>query len=321
MYITASSTISHHPTFRKKGFSLHLSELKPGSELITPDYSTFIPAMDRRRMSEVLKMSIACSLDCLMQAGQPQPDAIIVGTSMGCAVHTKIFLDKIISANQGPLAPTFFVVSTHNTIAGQLSLLLKNHGYNMTHTQNSLSFEQGLIDAMLCIKSGSNHILVGGADEFEETIYNMKERLNNENIHITSGASFFVVSNEAGKTVPVKLVDVESFGLIDDSSLLIKGFMDSNNVSAREIDLVLYCNSDQNKKAEWQMIFGHGKMIDYQKIAGTYFTNSAFAMNYAVDILSYKNHPAFAGEIHRVLVCNNLLPENLGLVLLDNKID
>jgi len=321
MYITASSTISHQPTFRNKGFSLQLSELKPASELITPDYSAFIPAMDRRRMSQVLKMAIACSMDCLGQAGLTQPDAIIVGTSMGCAVHTKNFLDKIISANEGPLAPTSFIVSTHNTIAGQVSLLLKNHGYNMTHTQNSLSFEQGLIDAMLCIKSGSHYILVGGADEEEETIYNMKERLNDENIHLTSGASFFVLSNERGNPGPVKLADVGSFGLIDDSSLLIKGFMDSNNLSAEEIDLVLYCNSDQKKTEELEIIFGPGKIFDYQKITGTYFTNSAFAMNYGIDILSHKKHPVFGEEISKVLVCNNLIPENLGLILLDNKSD
>ncbi|HVG42231.1 MAG TPA: beta-ketoacyl synthase chain length factor, partial [Chitinophagaceae bacterium] len=173
MYITASATISHQPTFRNNGFSSSLSELKSLSKLITPDYSLFIPAMERRRMSDVLKMSIACSMDCLEQAGLSQPDGIIVGTSMGCCVHTKNFLDKIIAANEGPLSPTSFIVSTHNTIAGQISLLLKNHGYNITHTQNSLSFEQGLIDGMLSIREGHNNILIGGADEQEDAIYNM----------------------------------------------------------------------------------------------------------------------------------------------------
>ena len=149
----------------------------------------------------------------------------------------------------------------------------------------------------------------------------MKERLNDENIHLTSGASFFVLSNERGNPGPVKLADVGSFGLIDDSSLLIKGFMDSNNLSAEEIDLILYCNSDQKKTEELETIFGPGKVFDYQKITGTYFTNSAFAMNYGIDILSHKKHPVFGEEISKVLVCNNLIPENLGLILLDNKSD
>jgi 3-oxoacyl-[acyl-carrier-protein] synthase II len=319
MYITAASTISHQPTFRNKGFSLNLSEPDPSSELITPDYSAFIPAMDRRRMSQVLKMAIACSMDCLEQAGLDQPDAIIVGTSMGCCVHTKNFLDKIVSANDGPLSPTSFIVSTHNTIAGQISLLLKNHGYNMTHTQNSLSFEQALIDGFLCIQEGSNHILVGGADEEEDAIYNMKERVNDERLHLTCGSSFFILSNEKADKNSICLVDVGSFGLINDPSGIIIEFLTSNNLSVNEIDLVLYANNGKKKTEELEMIFGQNKLFDYQKITGTYYTNSAFAMHYGIDILSQNDHPVFGERIKKVLVCNNLIPENLGLILLDKK--
>jgi 3-oxoacyl-[acyl-carrier-protein] synthase II len=319
MYITASSTISHQPTFRNKGFSSGLSELNPTSELITPDYSAFIPAMERRRMSQVLKMSIACSIDCLEQAELKQPDAIIVGTSMGCCVHTKNFLDKIISANDGPLSPTSFIVSTHNTIAGQISLLLKNHGYNMTHTQNSLSFEQALMDGILCISEGCSNVLVGGADEEENTIYNMKERLKNENLELGCGASFFILSKEKINPASVNLVDVASFGLTDNSSGAIMEFLHSNNLSADEIDLVLYANSEAKKTTELEVIFGKRKIFDYLKIAGTYYTNSAFAMHYGIDVLSQNNHPVFGEGVNRVLVCNNLIPENSGLILLDKK--
>jgi hypothetical protein len=319
MYFNASSTISYQPTFRNKGFSAVLSELKPASGLIAPDFSAFIPAMDRRRMSNVLKMSIACSMDCLEQAGISQPDAIIVGTSMGCCVHTKNFLDKILSADEGPLSPTSFIVSTHNTIAGQISLLLKNHGYNMTHTQNSLSFEQSLIDSMLCINDGCSNILVGGADEVENTIYDMKARLNDENIQLTGGASFFILSNEKVNHTSVHLADAGSFGLTDDPSEMIWGFLDANNLPAKKIDLVLYANCDQKKTEELKIMFGRNKISDYQKLSGTYFTNPAFAMHYGIDLLTRENHPVSGKGVNKVLVCNNLIPENLGLILLDNK--
>ena len=319
MFITASSTISHQPSFRNNRFSLNLSELNPASELIEPDYSEFIPAMDRRRMSKVIKTAIACSFDCLQQAGLDQPDGIIVGTSMGCCVHTKNFLDKIIAANDGPLSPTNFIVSTHNTIAGQISLLLKNHGYNITHTQNSLSFEQALLDGILCIQNGYENVLVGGADEEEDTIYNMKARLNDENLHLTYGSSFFILSGEAA--TPVNLIDVGSFGLINDPSKIIMKFLDSNNLSHGEIDLVLYANTEHKKTDQLKMIFGQEKIFDYQKISGTYYTNSAFAMNYGIDILRQGSHPVFGNSISKVLVCNNLIPENLGLILLENKIN
>lgn len=319
MYITASSSISFQPSFRNKGFSAELSELTPDSQLITPDYSAFIPAMDRRRMSEVLKMSIACSMDCLEQAGLHQPDAIIVGTSMGCPVHTKNFLDKIIAANEGPLAPTNFIVSTHNTIAGQISLLLENHGYNMTHTQNSLSFEQALIDAILCLDYECSHVLVGAADEEEDAIYNMKARLNNEKVQLTCGASFFILSAAEKTTGSINLVDVGSFGLIDDPARITREFLDSNHIPPEEIDLVLYAANDQTITEELKLVFGDSKLSDYQKITGTFYTNAALAMDYGIDILSHGMHPVFGKEIRKLMIWNNVIKENLGLILVENK--
>jgi 3-oxoacyl-[acyl-carrier-protein] synthase II len=321
MYITASSTISYQPTFRNKNFSWKLSDLEPASELITPDYNPFIPAMERRRMSEVLKMAITCSIDCLEQSGVSQPDAIIVGTSMGCCVHTKNFLDKIVAANDGPISPTSFILSTHNSIAGQISILLKNHGYNMTHTQNSLSFEQGLIDGMLCFNDGFNNLLVGGADEKEDSLYNMRARLDDETILTSCGASFFILSNKKSRAADIRLVDVGSIGLVDEPNGVIAEFMASNQVSPEEIDLILYSNSDQMITDELKKIFGQKKMFNFQKISGTYFTNSAFAMHYGIDILSHKQHPIFGEQIKKVLVCNNVIPENLGLILLENNND
>lgn len=315
MFINAASTISYQPTFRNPGFSKELGPLRDEQELITPDYSEFIPAMDRRRMSQVQKMSITCAMDCLKQAQIDQPDGIIVGTSMGCSVNVKTFLDKILDAKEGPLSPTSFIVSTHNTVAGQIALMLKNHGYNMTYTQNTLSFEQGLLDAILCCNDGLTNVLVGGTDEEEGSIYNMKARLKNDKFVLTSGASFFIVSGTK-KEIAIRLVDVGSFGLVKNSSETLQMFLKANHTTAQEIDLVLFASSDERKMSELENIFGPDKLIDYQKITGTYYTNSAFAMHYSMDILSNEPHPIFGEKVKTVLVYNNLIPGNLGLILL-----
>jgi 3-oxoacyl-[acyl-carrier-protein] synthase II len=315
MFITAASTISYQPTFRNPGFSMQLKPLSNSSQLLTPDYSEFISAMDRRRMSQVQKTSITCAMDCLQQAGIEQPDAIIVGTSMGCSVNIKNFLDKIFDAREGPLSPTSFIVSTHNTVAGQIALLLKNHGYNMTYTQNTLSFEQAMFDAILCCDEGVSNVLVGGADEEEESIYNTRVRLNNETLVLASGASFFVVSN-VKTSGAVCLLNVATFGLVKDTSIVLQEFLDTNNLSAHEIDLVLFATND--KANGGGLPFPPGKLIDYQQLAGTYYTNSAFALHYAFDILTVNPHPNF-GDVKTILIYNNLLPENLGLTLLTSE--
>ncbi len=316
MFINAASTISYQPTFRNKGFSSVLQNMEHSSELIIPDYNDFIPAMERRRMSQVQKTSIACAMDCMQQAGIEQPGAIIVGTSMGCSINTKNFLDKIQSAGDGPLSPTSFIVSTHNTVAGQIALLLKNHGYNMTYTQNSLSFEQALLDAMMSVNSGCENVLVGGADEEEDTIYNMRERLNNADALLTSGASFFVVSSERNHAESIELVDVGSYGLIEDTSELTQNFLQVNGIAPLEVDLVLFAVSDDSGWRQLKGMCEEDKLFDYQKITGTYYTSSAFAMHYAVDFLSAGEHSVFGKDVRHILVYNNLIPENLGLILL-----
>src|SRR5678815_4645243 len=315
MFITAASTISYQHTFRNKGFAATLVEINDSSNLITPDYSGFIAAMDRRRMSHVQKMSIACALDCVQQANIEQPDAIIVGTSMGCSINTKNFLDKILKAKEGPLSPTSFIVSTHNTVAGQIALLLKNHGYNMTHTQNSLSFEQALMDAMLGIKEGFQHVLVGGADEEEQSLYNMRAKLNNEQLHLVSGASFFILSGDHGGSEGVNLLDVGSYVLIDSITDCTEHFLLSGGQSAKDIGLVLYAVNDKKGMAELNSIFRREQLFDYQIVAGTSFTNSAFAMHYGIDMLLDGSNPALR-EHKKILICNNVIPENLGLILL-----
>ena len=187
----------------------------------------------------------------------------------------------------------------------------------MTYTQNSLSFEQSLMDAMLCIENGLSNVLVGGADEEEDTIYNMRGRLKNEEILLTSGGSFFILSHKNHEKRATNLVNVGSFGLIKNANVITKNFLRENNSSPNEIDLVLFAISEESKLNELKLLFDAGKLFDYQKITGTYYTNSAFAMHYAIDVLYTELNPFSIGEIKNILVYNNLLSENLGLILLN----
>ena len=146
----------------------------------------------------------------------------------------------------------------------------------------------------------------------------MPERLKNDQIIQTSGSSFFMVSNIKSKTGAVSLIDVGSFGLVKNTYETIFEFLQANNTTAKEIDIVLYAFSDESKLNELQNIFAPGKIVDYQKLSGTYYTNAAFAMHYAIDILSHQPHPIFA-DVKNVLVYKKIIPENLGLILLGTK--
>lgn len=321
MFVLSASTISYQPSFRNKGFSAEISPLDPESELQHPDYSALIPPMYRRRMTDVLKMSIACTIDALQQADLEQPDSIIVGTSMGCSLFSQRFLDKIYASEGRRISPTAFILSTHNSIAGQISLLLGNHGYNMTHTQNNLSFEQALMDAMLMGEEGNRHVLVGGADERNLDLYNLRTRLGLDTVHETGGASFFVLGEKASQTAPrIKLLEVESFAFVQDTSQQVQSFLHNRDQKPEEIDLVLFgsCFPEQQQLSS---IFEPRQLVDYQNFCGSYLSNSSFAMAYAVDILQQGSFPFLDRPVKRILICNQLIPENLGLILLERQSD
>ncbi|MCF2447546.1 beta-ketoacyl synthase chain length factor [Dyadobacter sp. CY345] len=319
MYINAASTISHQPTFRNAGFSELIEPLDNSSELISPNYKEYIDAGLLRRMSKILRMSVAAAKDCLTQAETAQPGAIIVGTGLGCLQDTEKFLNTFLSI-EGLLPPTSFIQSTHNTIAGQISLSIGNHGYNMTHTQNTLSFEHALIDTSLLLGEGKDNIITGAADEFIAFLDEAAEHLNaSSKHHLTSGASFFILGKNKTEKSVARVKDVRTAGLIQDIDAAIDSFLLDNFLNISEVDLVLYSDFSEKEKMDsvaHQYFNEHyhadSKLINYTKLSGLYPTNSAFAMHYAVDRI--QREP----KLKNVLILNGLNKINLGLTLIES---
>lgn len=319
MYINAASTISHQPTFQNAGFSELIEPLDNSSELISPNYKEYIDAGLLRRMSKILRMSVAAAKECLKQAEIDQPGAIIVGTGLGCLQDTEKFLSTFLSI-EGLLPPTSFIQSTHNTIAGQISLSIGNHGYNMTHTQNTLSFEHALIDTSLLLGEGKDNIITGAADEFITFLDEAAEHLAaSSKRHLTSGASFFILGKNKTETSVARVKDVRTMGLIQDIDAAIDSFLLDNFLNISEVDLVLYSDFSEREMMD---SFAHqyfnehyhadSKLINYTKLSGLYPTNSAFAMHYAVDRIQQEP------KLKNVLILNGLNKINLGLILIES---
>jgi 3-oxoacyl-[acyl-carrier-protein] synthase II len=319
MYISAASTVSHQPTFQNDGFSKVIEPLSASSELISPNYKDYIDAGLLRRMSKILRMSVTAAKDCLRQADIEQPEAIVVGTGLGCLQDTEKFLLNFITI-EGLLPPTSFIQSTHNTIAGQISLSIGNHGYNMTHTQNTLSFEHALIDTSLLLGEGNNHVITGAADEYIEFLDEVAAHLHpRPKLNLTSGASFFVLSREKSEKSIARVKDVQVAGLVKDANEAISAFLSDNFLNVAEVDLVLYADFNavtSQESVAYKYFNEHyhadSKLINYTKLSGLYPTNSAFAMHYAADRI--RHH----AEINNILILNALGKDNLGLTLIQS---
>ncbi|MEO6284058.1 MAG: beta-ketoacyl synthase chain length factor [Dyadobacter sp.] len=315
-YISAASSISHQPTFKNAGFSAFIGPLTESSALVSPDYKGFIEAGLLRRMSKILRMSVACSKDCIEQAGIEQPNAIVVGTGLGCLQDTEKFLNNSITI-EGLLPPTAFIQSTHNTMAGQISLSIGNHGYNMTHTQNTLSFEHALQDAMLLLNEGEKHILVGAADEYIEILTEISGQLNiRPETLLASGASFFVLSKEKTTASLAVVKDCVTTGLVQDIPEKIASFLSDNGLKASDLDLILYSGASNGLNHDDVFLktlpASLGKCVDYLQLSGIYPTASAFALHYAADLMNQNK------SLKNILIYNSLIQRNLGLTLVQS---
>lgn len=315
-YISAASTISHQPTFRNEGFAAVMGHVAEGSVLINPDFKEYIDAGLLRRMSKILRMSVACAKECLAQAGIDQPDSIVVGTGLGCLLDTEKFLNNFLTI-EGLLPPTAFIQSTHNTIAGQISLSLGNHGYNMTHTQNTLSFEHALLDAMLLLGEDDSHVLVGAADEHIGILDEIAEKLNvGAQSSLASGSSFFVVDREQTDRSLVKVLDVETNGLVENKHAAIESFLARNKVNPSDLQQVFFAENGQKGIPGYlTSFFNHlpeSGFVNYPLFSGYYATNSAFGLHFAMDKMNGDK------AIRNVLICNHLINSNLGLTLLQS---
>jgi hypothetical protein len=297
-FIRHIESITHQDSFQKANIWNSLKPLTEAGELISPDYKNYIPVAALRRLSTILRMGITASKAC--QENVPDEfDAISVGTALGCLTDTEKFLVTINTVSGDVLSPTAFIQSTHNTISGQISLDLKNHAYNMTHTQNSLSFETALKDGLLCIDEGKNAVLVGAADEAIPFLERVRSLIQTEK-PFTSGATFMVLSGEKGNSIS-HIAACEVYFSSEDTETKIGQFLASVNSSFNDLDVILEAGSGLKPKAK-----KHHAFTDY---SGYYQSASAFAVHMANDWLI--ENP---GD-QTVLIVNNLESGKLGLTL------
>lgn len=300
IFLKTYSTISHQPTFQEENCWNIMKPLAMDTSLMAPDYKTLISPAALRRMSPVLKMAVVAAKTCQQRVESPF-DAIIIGTALGCLTDTEKFLVTIHASTSGVYSPTAFIQSTHNTIAGQISLELKNHSYNMTHTQNSLSFEVALADAVLCIKDDhKKNVLVGAADEAISFLENLQPELIPNQFPLTSGASVFVLQNE-NSSDGIELTDTEVwFDTENNTDEIINRFLTKNGCSSSDIELVLFAGEAPS---------GFKNLKNYVEYCGFFYSASAFAFHLAADFLNNR-------EQGLVLVVNELIKGKLGLTLL-----
>jgi 3-oxoacyl-[acyl-carrier-protein] synthase II len=289
MYINAASSISAQLSFRQPSLLRELKSLQ-GTRLRCeePDYNQLIEPKLIRRMSRIIRMSVATAMDALQVARINDPSAIITGTAYGCLEDTGIFLRRIVDNNEEMLTPTAFIQSTHNTVGAQIALLLKCHSYNNTYVQRAHSFESALIDTILFLKENKDaNVLMGAADELTDDSFEILQRFNLfSDIPAGEGASFFVAGSTKTDNSLAELKGLKT--LLNPSAETInetlQALLEENGLRLNDLDLVLSGRPDEF----FRQFSLSAPVIQFKHLCGEYPTATAFALWLACHLLQEK---------------------------------
>jgi 3-oxoacyl-(acyl-carrier-protein) synthase len=348
VYINSAACISVQDTLNEN-FSQNLNPENSTQvvKAIEPNYKEFIPPAMSRRMSKTVKMSSVASNYALKEAGIENPDAIIVGTGMGCSQDSEKFLKNVIDNNEEFLTPTFFIQSTHNTVAGQIALGLQCHAYNFTYVNTSSSLEFSFLDAKLQINEGeADNVLVGSTDEQTDRTMELY-KLNNtikkeENFPVDylnsttdgviwgEGSSFFILGKDKTATSYAQLTAIHISNRLEQDEIqsFMGDFLVKNNLTFEEIDAVILGFSGDAKSDVYYTkamgLFQNSALLYYKHLSGEFNTASGFSTFMACHILKDQQIPELMmindvkkNGIKNVLLYNHLGGSDHSLVLLE----
>ncbi len=307
-----------------------------------PSYAGVIPNGLLRRMGKSVRLATGAAMPLL--AKWPV-DGIIIGTTDGGMEDCHRFLNQIIEYNEGTLTPTGFVQGSPSAVAGGLALMAKNSGYNNTHANKGLSFENGLMDAWLLFKEGAaTALLVGNVEEISPAQYRIetlagyikKDEVTADVLYASQtagavngeGAAMFVLSTSAEGAL-ARIVDHDMISFPTPNDLVTKAMtlLERNGLTAADVDAVMLGLSGDANSDHWyhefaDLSFPNAGRISFKNLFGESPSASAFATWYAAHLLNGKEAAAMtvlkpaSRPLRTILIYNHYQGKQHGFVLM-----
>ncbi|MBO4231745.1 MAG: beta-ketoacyl synthase chain length factor [Bacteroidales bacterium] len=350
VYIQSAAQISIQEPLTEKWFAEPHIPAGNFNLSIGPDYKSFIPPAESRRMGRLLKRAVTTSKEALRKGGCEMPDAIISGTGLGCIENTEKFLNAMLDNGEECMPPTAFMQSTHNTISSQVALTLKCHGYNSTYSQQGFSFDSALLDAFMQFELGKiGTALVEGHDEMTPDYYNMlgkigywrKETADTEMLRKSKGVGSISGSSSASILLSNKLNDnslcemknIVTLHSPDKSEIwnAVSRLLAKSGVAMNDIDAVVVgLSGDKDNDSVYESVinqcFTDKPAVWYKHLFGESFCASAFGMYVAATILQNRFIPKHLlyqsdkeiNNVKNLIVYNHFHNKNHSLTLLQS---
>ncbi len=299
---------------------------------VEPSYDMIPPGV-LRRMGKSIRMGVGTALP-LLDNENPVNGFIIGSANAGLDECVK-FLIQIVDYDEGQLTPGNFVQSTGNVIAGQIGMISKNKGYNITHIHQGLAFENAVIDALMQLNAfPDNSYLLGGVDEISSFHYNIetlngaykKEDISNKSLYKSDsigclpgeGAAMFLIDGKKENAIAainaVKNLHTDDVELVKQQLQL---FVEHNLAAGEEIDLLISGENGDKRTlpfyaAAESLLDNNNPVVRFKHLCGEFATASGIGLWYACEILKTQHIPeqmfktkSVKKEYKTVLIYNN----------------
>jgi 3-oxoacyl-[acyl-carrier-protein] synthase-1/3-oxoacyl-[acyl-carrier-protein] synthase II len=242
-----------------------------------------------RRVKRLSHMALALLNDFQTRAGTPDPKSIFFGTGWGSLSETHDFLKALFDSDEKFSSPTDFIGSVHNAAAGQLALMTKATGANLTLSGGDHSFEQALFSAQM-LTGHSDPVMVIGADETHDTLSPLFDPSAALDPRRSDGAGALMLHRTASPTGPtVELThfanDLQHHGEMEDMVTALGG---PEKISSTYDLIMAGLPAAQRPRAQHQLDHFmqlsnfQGAVLDYRRLTGEYAAASAVAAVFAV---------------------------------------
>ena len=256
-----------------------------------------------RRTKRLSQIALALLAKTQASNGDPKPTSIFLGTGWGSLSETHDFLKALFDSNEKFSSPTDFIGSVHNAAAGQMALMSKATGPNLTLSGGDFSFEQALLSAQMLV-TGDDPVMVLGADETHEKLSLLFDPSITTHRRLSDGGGALLLRRTFEPVGP--RVALRYFATCPDDPAglheLIAQLGGADQICARYAMLLVGLPAAQKTPARMQLeqflttTGFRGPVLDYRRLTGEFATSAAVATVYAVSACSVETDTPFKGR-------------------------
>lgn len=166
-----------------------------------------------RRIGRYVKIAQLGATDAVEA---PRPDlGVFLGTGLGNTADIVPLMNRVLDAHRPRCSPMAFAGCVGNSAAFFVAAVLGTTGPSVTVSQEELSFEAALLEALLAMNEGLEWALVGGVDVMSGDPVDQRKRVNAEGIDGDLGdcAAFLLLGPVEGAPATLDRVEIGTFPL------------------------------------------------------------------------------------------------------------